>query len=100
MGGREVRDAHGRLLKELNEERVAALTRISRTLETLIEQLNDARVRMAAADPATQEAERAKYRELRERAKKYRWYLEVQREALGLRHHRFVDELYPIPGPL
>ena len=28
---------------------------------------------------------------------KYRWYLEVQREALGLRHHRMLDEFYAIP---
>lgn len=30
----------------------------------------------------------------------YRWYLEVQREALGLRRHHVLDELYPIPEPI
>ncbi len=33
-------------------------------------------------------------------AMKWRWYLEVQREALGLRQHHMVDELYVIPGPI
>jgi hypothetical protein len=28
---------------------------------------------------------------------KYRWYLEVQREAIGLRQHQHLDEFYPIP---
>jgi hypothetical protein len=80
-------EQHGQLLKELNEERVAALTRISRTLESLIARLQ------VEHDPG-------KHAELREQAQKYRWYLEVQREALGIRHHRMVDELYRIPGPL
>ena len=28
-----------------------------------------------------------------------RWELEVQREALGLRHHAILEEKYPIPPP-
>ena len=39
----------------------------------------------------------AAYRELRQQAVKYRWYMEVQREAIGLRHHQRLDEFYPIP---
>jgi len=30
----------------------------------------------------------------------YRWYLEVQREAMGLRHHHRLDEFYRIPPDL
>ena len=100
MDPANVRRSHDQLLKELNEERVAALTRISRTLESLIEQTRDLRTRLSALDPAAREKESSAYRELRERAKKYRWYLEVQREALGLRDHRLIDQLYEIPGPL
>lgn len=100
MSGRDPRQAYGQLLKELNEERLAALTRISRTLEGLLEQLRSVRSGVAALDAQARDREAARYRELRERAKKYRWYLEVQREALGLHFHRLLDQFYEIPGPL
>lgn len=100
MGGGDVQKAHGQLLKELNEERIAALTRISRTLEALLDQLGQSRVRIELLETAARDAETNRYRDLRERAKKYRWYLEVQREALGIRHHGILDEMYRIPGPL
>jgi hypothetical protein len=41
-----------------------------------------------------------RYRELRRRAVRYRWYLEVQREALGLHPDHRLDEFYSIPPPL
>jgi len=84
MGLRTNERQHGQLLKELNEERLAALTRISRTLESLIAQLQ------SEPDPH-------KRAELRHSAARYRWYLEVQREALGMRDHRLLDEFYRIP---
>jgi hypothetical protein len=34
---------------------------------------------------------------LRREALRYRWYLEVQRESVGLRHHHCLDEFYRIP---
>ena len=92
-------DQHDQLLKELNAERLAALTRISGTLETLISQLRDLRQRIAAT-PQAARRDLAAYRELRIRAREYRWYLEVQREALGLTHHNVLDELFEIPGAL
>ena len=99
MGSRTA-DDHAKLLKELNEERIAALTRISGTLESLIAQLQQVRERMSSSHASARDRDLAAYRELHERARKYRWYLEVQREALGMRHHRIVDELYAIPDPL
>ena len=36
----------------------------------------------------------------RAEALRHRWYLEVQREALGIRNHRRLDEFYPMPAPL
>ena len=89
-----------RLLRELNEERAAALIRISRTLESAIEQLGAARERIRREEGAERERALADYDELRRHALKYRWYLEVQREALGMRHHHLLDEFYRIPGPL
>jgi hypothetical protein len=93
-------DRYSDLLKELQEERAAALNRISRTLESLIDQLRDTRARLSGLPEHEKAAALREYRELRERARKYRWYLEVQREALGLRSHTVIDEFYRIPEPI
>lgn len=93
-------DDHRQLLRELNAERAAALRRIAGKLEALIEQLNAARDRIAAASGAERPREIAAYRELRAHAVRYRWYLEVQREALGLLRHDHLDEFYVIPPPI
>jgi hypothetical protein len=97
MLSRRTVDAHASILRDLNEERAAALMRIGRTLESLLDQLQAARAAVLAAGEADRERELAAWRALRARAVKYRWYLEVQREALGLRQHRYLDEFYPIP---
>jgi hypothetical protein len=43
---------------------------------------------------------RSRYDALRAQALKYRWYLEVQRESIGIRNHAMLDEMYPVPGEL
>jgi len=91
------KQGHNQLLKELNEERLAALRRISGVLEALIEQLQGQCDRIATLDGADRERELEAYRETRAQALKYRWYLDVQREAIGLRPNRIVDEFYAIP---
>jgi hypothetical protein len=96
--GDQSRESHKQFLRELNEERVAALRRISRTLESLIGQLQASRERLRHVSGADHEREFATFRDLRERALKYRWYLEVQREALGIRRHDALDEFYKVPG--
>jgi len=100
MGMRETAAQHEHLLAQLNEERASALARISRTLESLLTQLHDTRARIADAQADARAREVAKYQELHQRATLYRWYLEVQREALGLRHHHRLDEFYRIPAPI
>jgi hypothetical protein len=87
MSRSDTANRHGQLLRELNEERAAALLRISKKLESLIEQLH------AASSLESFQAVRAE-------ALRYRWYLEVQREALGLRRHEVLDEFYPIPDAI
>jgi hypothetical protein len=100
VGRREVSERHGRLELELQEERAAALRRISQTLESLIEQLTELRARVGQVHWSDRSPELAQYRELRRRAIRYRWYLEVQREALGLHPSHRLNEFYPIPDPL
>jgi len=97
VNGDQSRGSHNQLLRELNEERAAALRRISGTLETLIHQLQASRERLRQVSGADREREFAAFRDLRERALKYRWYLEVQREALGIRRHDTLDEFYKVP---
>ena len=97
MGHDQTRSNHKQLLRELQEERAAALSRISRRLEWLIAQLEATREQIAHAPEDDRPRTIATYRELHQQAVKYRWYLEVQREAIGLRHHQRIDEFYRIP---
>jgi hypothetical protein len=97
---REASERHEAVLRQFKEERAAALTRISRTLESTIEQLQAMRVRIEREPNDVRPSDAEEYERLRARARQYRWYLEVQREALGLRHHGFLDRFYAIPGPL
>src|SRR6185369_12901696 len=100
MGIEHTRAQHQSLLKELQEERAAALARISRRLERLLEQLHATREQLAHARDQDRARDLAAYRELHKEAVKYRWYLEVQREAIGLRQHEHLDEFYRIPPEL
>lgn len=100
MGRSDTAERQGRIELELMEERAAALRRISETLESLIEQLQVLRTRIGDVHWATRSPEVTEYRELRRRAVKYRWYLEVQREALGLHPDHRLDEFYRVPDPL
>ena len=97
MGVEQTTAQHQSLLKELQEERAAALARISRRLERLIAQLQATREQIAHDRDQDRDRDIAAYHELRKEAIKYRWYLEVQREAIGLRHHQRLDEFYRIP---
>ena len=98
MTGRS--DSYDHLLGELAEERVAALSRIARHLDQRIQTLNDMRARFNEAAGDARTALLHRYRELRLDALRYRWYLDVQREAMGLRPHETVEQYYGVPGPL
>src|SRR5262245_8569178 len=91
---------YDRLLAGLTERQEAALPRNSRTLESLIDALHATGERISMLEGDERPRALAEYARLRERAKKYRWYLEVQREAIGLRQHHGLDEFYAIPGPV
>jgi hypothetical protein len=97
VGFQETARQHEHVLAQLNEERVSALVRISKTLESLLLQLNESRARLADASGESRARELAVYRDLHQRASQYRWYLEVQRESLGIRSHHRLDEFYKVP---
>jgi hypothetical protein len=69
---------------ELDRERAGALGRAGQKLGDAIAALR------AATDPAT-------YDRLHDVAQRARWELEIVREAVGLRHHGALDDLYPMP---
>jgi len=96
-------DAHDRLQKELAGEKASALQRIGSRLEELILETSRRRESLIrAAGPDTEQRTRAHaaLKRVRAEALRHRWYLEVQREALGIRNHRRLDEFYPVPPPL
>jgi len=89
-------EGFSRLEKELVAERASALARIAATLEDLLQAL--ARLEPPPAhDPAAVAEHRRHHAALREKALRYRWYLEVQRESVGITRHEGLDALYPIP---
>lgn len=88
----------GRTEVELKAEMAASLGRIGRTLTNLITELNHIRLESTSLSEPERSAKLNEYRSVRSRAKLCLWYLTVQREAIGLRNHASLMELYPIPG--
>ena len=98
----EARAARGlaRIQDEIASEKAAALSRIAGTLETLLADLRRIAYAAAAGGPDERPRTLARHREVREQALRWRWYLEVQREAVGLTRHEDLETLYPIPEAL
>lgn len=94
-------DSVGRTEQEILGEKAAALGRAGERLEMALAELNAAAGALAAArdDDARRDELRAAYRAARERARTARLHLLIQREAVGLRSHRVVDQQFPEPPP-
>jgi len=86
-----------RVESELRGEQAAALRRIGERLAELLEELSRCRARLADLSGETRVQEREATRAVEAEARLFRWYLEVQRESVGLRDHRRLDEVYPRP---
>lgn len=94
-------EALQRTEKEILAEKAATLGRAGERLEAalrLCAELRDALEH--APEGAGRERARASYREARARALEARRTLIIQREAIGLRSHRVVDQQFPEPPPL
>ncbi len=85
---------------ELQREKVSALRRVGGRLETLLSDLRALESRLPS--PAARDRPRfaQRHRELLAEAEKYRWYLIVQREAIGLTNHDDVFQQFPLPAPV
>lgn len=81
----------------LYEDRAATLGRIGNTLQSLLDALEAIRRQLPSMGSRERSVALERYATLRDKAKTYRWYLEVQREAVGLTNHDLIDQLYPVP---
>jgi hypothetical protein len=92
------RRAHERIKAEILGEKAAALGRAGERLEAVLEGVAAIARRL---DTSADAAERARlldeYAAARARALHARLALVIQREALGLRQHRMVDQQFPEP---
>jgi hypothetical protein len=87
-----------RLDAEIAQEKAQALGRAGERLEEALAQVVTAGRRLeAATDPVEEARLLDEYESARARALHARLALLVQREALGLRHHRIVDQQFPEP---
>jgi len=92
------REGFERLEKEILGEKAAALGRAGEKLEAALAvttQLGEALDR--ETDPARRATLLAEYESARRLAATARTMLLIQREAIGLRYHRTVDQQFPEP---
>lgn len=83
---------------EIVAEKAATLGRAGERLEQALREARTALARLDAADGADGRRDRlADYERARERAARERLILIIQREAVGLRQHRVVDQQFPEP---
>ncbi|HEV8640043.1 MAG TPA: hypothetical protein VGV13_02980 [Methylomirabilota bacterium] len=90
-----------RIEKDIVAEKAATLGRAGERLEQALAEVTELGARLAAAtDPQERARLGPEYERARARAASARLGLLIQREAIGLRHHRIVDQQFPEPPPL
>ena len=88
----------GAVQTELNGERAAALGRTARGLEAALARCAYLGSQLEGEDATeSRDALTAEYRAARNDSERWRWKLCVQREAIGLNEHSWVDRVYPTP---
>ena len=87
--------AHEGVKRELAAERASALARAGERLEAALRELSEAEAALGALPSARARALRD---EALAHAAERLWYLVIHREALGLRDHRILDEVWRIPA--
>jgi hypothetical protein len=87
-----------RLQQEIVKEKAAALGRAGERLEAALDEARRLALTLDGEANPEQRAERLReYEAARRRAATARTMLLIQREAIGLRHHRVVDQQFPEP---
>jgi hypothetical protein len=85
---------------EMRREAVSALRRLGGRLEAQLEELRTIQAEALQAPPSERPRFVAEHARVRAEAEQSRWYLIVQREAMGVLNHEDVDRAYPLPPPL
>lgn len=93
-------EAFERTEQEIRAEKAATLGRAGERLEAALRLCVERREDYRRAPDPAREAALARYRDARRRALEARHTLIIQREAIGLRNHRLVDQQFPEPPPL
>jgi hypothetical protein len=92
------REGLERLDKEIVQEKAAALGRAGERLEAALASARATGEALdAERDPTQRVALLREYEVARRRVASARLMLVIQREAIGLRHHRDVDRQFPEP---
>ena len=93
-----VQESHRRINAELAQEKAASLGRAGERLEAALAHATELGQRVdTAATLEDRERLLSEYESARLRPVHARTALLIQREALGLRHHRIVDQQFPEP---
>jgi len=91
-------EAHARIVEEIVREKAATLGRAGERLEAALAAVAGiARAGRAADDAPARTALAAAYERAWHAAEAARQTLLIQREAVGLRHHRDMDVQFPRP---
>jgi hypothetical protein len=85
---------------QLRQEKAQSLRRVGDKLEKLIDELTRLERELTTASGPVRTKKLAQYQQIRADAEQQRWYLVVQREAMGLWNHQEVDLMYRIPPPV
>jgi hypothetical protein len=94
------REGYEQLEREIVHEKAAALGRAGERLEAALDAARALGQTLdAEPDPARRDALLREYEAARRQAAVARQMLVIQREAIGLRHHRDVDRQFPEPPP-
>ena len=91
-------ETHRRINAEIAQEKAVALGRAGERLEEALAHVAAVGRRLdAAPDPDAEARLLGEYEAARVRAHQARLALLIQREAVGLRQHRIVDQQFPEP---
>lgn len=94
-------EALRRTEKEIVAEKAATLGRAGERLEAALRLVAETQAALERApEGAARDHALAAYRQARARALEARRTLIIQREAIGLRNHRLVDQQFPEPPVL
>ena len=91
-------EALGQIAQEVKKEQASSLGRVAARLESFLADLVEVEKVLAGLEGPERRPLLHQHAVLRQEAQTFRWYLQVQREALGI--HRGQDNLaehYPIP---